>query len=84
MQFLKEDDTAEDKPSQEEQEEFVFSDLKYIMEFTKIISALKQGCDITQLSSGYAIISQTRVLHTHLKWDKDNKKFSKLMQYYSK
>ena len=83
MPFLKENDQVDDKPSQEE-DDFVFSDLKYTMEFTKVISALKQGCDITQLSNGDTIISQTKVVHTHLKWDAGAKKFVKFMQYNSK
>lgn len=69
---------------QQDDEDFVFTDLKYTMEFTKVISALKQGCDITQLPNGDTIISQTKVVHTHLKWDDQHKKFVKIMQYNSK
>jgi hypothetical protein len=84
MPFLKKNSEVDEKISIEEGEDFVFSDLKYTMEFTKVISALKQGCDITQLSNGDTIISQTKVVHTHLKWDPAAKKFVKFMQYNSK
>ena len=86
MAFAKENNTTEsqEETSQEEIKDFAFTDLKYTMEFTKVISVLKQGCDVTQLPNGDAIISQTKVVHTHLKWDDQSKKFVKFLQYNSK
>jgi hypothetical protein len=68
----------------DEQEEYVLDNIDYIVEFTKLISVLRRGCDVMQLPNGDSIISQTKVVHTHYKWDNAKKKFVKFTQYENK
>jgi hypothetical protein len=56
----------------------LLTNLDYMMEFTKIVGALKQGCDVIQLPNGDSIVSQTKVVHTHFKWDRIKRKFAKV------
>ena len=63
------------------EEKFFLSELDYIVELTKVMSVLKQGCDLTQLTNGDVIVSQVKTIHTHYKWSAEKKKLIKSEQY---
>jgi hypothetical protein len=83
MEILKQLNNQDLEPLETE-EDYVLNDLDYIVEFTKMTSVLRKGCDVMQLENGDSIVSQTKVVHTHYKWNRDKKKFVKSNQYESK
>ena len=74
--------TARIDPQIENEEgKFLLTELDYIVELTKVVSALKQGADITQMANGDVIISQTKVVHVLYKWSDEKKWLVKSEQY---
>ncbi|WP_316353313.1 DUF2671 domain-containing protein [Candidatus Trichorickettsia mobilis] len=63
------------------EEQWVFSDLKYICSSTGLITeSLQKGFDIAQLPNGDIIVTEVKTVNIRYSWDKKKQKMIKLNQ----